>query len=827
MNHRAPNTYYRPYETDEDNLNDDDDLDDTDESDHDEDAVENIRAEKDPRYAIIRAAGPSLNTIEKQNKFSSSAPGAPFDVTTNIRSLADHVYLDPPKATKTSLVSIKSIHRDKRIYPTPYRFQLKLPRVYKDVTKFQLVQMSFPNNASNTDASTLFNSSFTQLLLDERVPARCSSVCISLANCVPASNAVAMVEQGRTNAQGEPLLVALSVPTGSYTDTQIAQHLSQQANSTPPLNIISYEDFKDIFMNTGDILCLFNEPGENYISRTTSRSFGVHTKENIMNSYYHMVNLEVLTEITEQIAFVAYYFPVLKEVIATSRARPFLQTGDTSYDGMVEAVMGPFLGFDYPLYEQLCRLNQDALDVYRQHLTFELRNINKYNWSYDSNSQRFTTVHDQLHMSLQREFSQQYQSTLNQELRLINLDQSFFNSMKTELSNHQSIYKHLERHLSTTIGNYYLMGGYTYKGGETHVCQGGSTMTACDLEADADFNAMFCYRSTFGRIFNNYAGTTFTFSTFTDYHSTLSSYYQTVQGLSSTISSVQGHVHQSYHDYISKKYGHVLPSTMLQHRTYLSKQGVPMTFITNQNVYIPGQRMNGLTPNTTLTPHSMKPPSNTVTPTYNFPENMDCSSICCTVLQSMINGWYSGIPVNTVINSMSYRMGILNMTPGVFNISTTVSQVTSTNNRNLLISINENQGFNNMDITMPENYSVSNETTGQVKLISGKILMEALGNSGVSQTVIQNPAVFENALGKLDKLDISIYYDDNVITPAWLYLPYFLSIQEWDATFQIDEQVGFANQGTGWGNRPSIPIPENPDSTPFIHFTHKNNPNNS
>jgi hypothetical protein len=193
----------------------------------------------------------------------------------------------------------------------------------------------------------------------------------------------------------------------------------------------------------------------------------------------------------------------------------------------------------------------------------------------------------------------------------------------------------------------------------------------------------------------------------------------------------------------------------------------------------------------------------------------------------MINGWYSGVPVNTVINSMSYRMGILNMTPGVFNISTTISQVTSTNNRNLLISINENQGFNNMDITMPENYSMSNETTGQVKLISGKILMEALGNSGVSQTVIQNPAIFENALGKLDKLDISIYYDDDHITPAWLYLPYFLSIQEWDATFQIDEQVGFANQGTGWGNRPSIPIPENPDSTPFIHFTHKNNPNNS
>jgi hypothetical protein len=167
------------------------------------------------------------------------------------------------------------------------------------------------------------------------------------------------------------------------------------------------------------------------------------------------------------------------------------------------------------------------------------------------------------------------------------------------------------------------------------------------------------------------------------------------------------------------------------------------------------------------------------------------------------------------------------MTPGTFNIFSTVSQITSTSNTNFLMSINDAQGFNNMDISMPEDYNLSNETTGQVKLIAGKILMGAIGDTGVSQTVIQNPTVFENTLGRLDKLDIKIYYDDDAITPAWLYLPYFLSIQEWNATFQIDEQVGFANKSTGWGIRPSIPVPADPDSTPYIHFTHKNNPNNS
>jgi hypothetical protein len=110
--------------------------------------------------------------------------------------------------------------------------------------------------------------------------------------------------------------------------------------------------------------------------------------------------------------------------------------------------------------------------------------------------------------------------------------------------------------------------------------------------------------------------------------------------------------------------------------------------------------------------------------------------------------------------------------------------------------------------------------------MSAKILMGALGDTGTSQTVIQNPALFDNGLGKLDKLDIKIYYDDQNITPAWIYQPYYLDILEWNATFQVDEEVGFANRATGWGNKPTIPIPEDPDKMPYLFVTHRSNPNN-
>jgi hypothetical protein len=124
---------------------------------------------------------------------------------------------------------------------------------------------------------------------------------------------------------------------------------------------------------------------------------------------------------------------------------------------------------------------------------------------------------------------------------------------------------------------------------------------------------------------------------------------------------------------------------------------------------------------------------------------------------------------------------------------------------------------------MNENYSVSNETTGQVKLVSAKVLMANIGDTGISQTLIQNPSIFQNTLGKLDKLEFKIYYDDDTLTPAWLYLPFFLSISEWNATVQIDEEVGYVNQHGDWSRKPTVPVPKNPNVTPFIGYTHKSN----
>jgi len=805
--------YYQPYDSGTDPSSNDSGDGSSDESDDDMSSTEDvrIRREQDPRYAILRAPGPNLSTNATQLKYMENAPipGAPWDSSTNISSLKNYTYLQPPKTTKTSLVSFKSINRDRKLYPTPFYFQLKLPRVYKNVTKFQLVQMSFPNSSNSLTQDQLYNSTITQILLDAGIPSTCISTCTSIMNCTPSNTSMGMIEQGRIMASGTPLMTTLSVPSATYESPQLAQELTAQSNNTPPLNIIPYSTFYDTFTNTRDSSVLFNEPGDVFFSATNNIRYGAHTKENIMNTYYTQQHIDALPSITDQVAFIAYYFPVLKEAIATQKAEAFIQcpTG-MAFSDIVTAVMGPFQGLNSDVYYAICSVNQGVLDSYRKTLTFELRNINNYKWSYNAKEQRFMTVHDTLHKSLQKDLSKNYQSQLNNQLALNGLTPQSFTTLKSNLVTYSCIASHLEKNLSSVLGAYHLMSCYKYAGDMYH-----STLHAIDdLDADPDFTTMFHYTSSIGRLYGNYNGTIMHFSSFMDYHSTLSSYYTLVQSTTQQITSIHTAVQTNYHNYVSNKYDSVLPSEMIRTQSYMSNQAVPVSFVTNQALYAPGMLLA-----TDLTNVAAAA----------APSGPDCNTLCCKVLTTLINNWYNRIPVNTIIGTLTYRLGLINMTPNTFNIFSTIAAITSTGNMNYLMSINDEQGFNNMDIVMPENNAITTETTGQVKLMAAKILMGNVGDTGVSQTLIQNPSIFENNLGKLDRVTIKIYNDDNQLTPSWLYLPFTLSISEWDATFQIDEEIGFMEQNKAWSNVPTIPLPDNPNAMPYLGYVPKNGPNNT
>lgn len=888
---RVPGTYYEPYNsdtsvsprTDRSDLSYHSDGSEASDLTNDSGVLSDssdyrIRTTEDPRYMILKSK--SLNISAKElGKNNPRNQYATFDTADNVSTYKDLVYLNPPKQTATSLFCIRSDSRDSKVYPSPMNFKIKLPRVYKNVKKLQLVQIGFPNNSGGVTADSAFTSSFVSFLLKDGVPPCCLSTCVTTTCAALNMNAMGIVEQGRLNASGNPLMVTVGVPDGVYpASVDLGNELTYQANNTPPFNLITYESFRDIFMNTRDISVLFNEPGDCFCSKTNNKRYGAHTKEQIMNTYYTQQHIDSFPEITEQIAFNAYYFPILKELIATQRAQPFLNTDKLTYYSVMNAVMGPFEGLDSDLYYTIGQLNQNTLDIFRRTLTFELRNINKYQWVYNDAKRQFITLHDTLHTSLYNDIQKSFQTITNQELSLQGLHANSFKTLKTEAMQYNCIYKHLETNLSSVIGNYHLASGFRYQGGDSYSTTESSFDCVADLQGDCDFASMFCYKSTMGRIYGNYAGLNMNFSTFLDYHSTLSSYYQIVQSTQQTISAINGSIQDQHHQYVSNKYQTILPQSMIDNRSYMANQSLPVQFITNRRLYVPGQNIisraelaranaakksasnpvSGMVITPTLSTNiALTTLSDAVTGTNvvvgaagadtcnstcncydtakgtpcckycNLEADCHCTDICCGEIDKIITTWYGCIPVNTIIQTAAYRLGVLDIAPTI-NITSTINSILPPFNNNLFMSINDEMGFNNLDVAMPEDYSqTGNETTGQVKLMFAKIMFSGIGRSGESQTLFQNPLTFETPLGKLDHLSFKIYYDDAALTPVWLSSPFPQLVNEWNATINIEEEIGNASRTTGWGPNPTIPIPSNPNATPYLGFTSKDNPNNA
>ena len=762
-----------PYHSDDTDGTDGTDTDDTDGTDDTEDI--RIQREQDPRYAIIRKAEPNINA--QSFKYMENAQGADFEADTKTYKSA--TYLDPPKTTTTTLFCIKSSNRDNFVYPSAFNYQIALPRVYKNVTRFQLVQLSFPYNTDTIKNSITLVSSFYNFAESNGYNPSCISACINVFTYGATSeNSVGILEQGRITSAGSQMITTLKIPEGQFNNNQVASFLNEDANCTPPFNLISYEDFKAAFKVTRDISLLFNEPGDNYKSKLSSATYTHHTKDIIMNMYYSRHDIDKYPTITDTIAYNAYYFPILKELVITELGYHFLTT-ELSREDLQYIVLNNFLGLDSTVYYNICSMNRIQLDEFRKNFTFQYRNINKYNWTFDDKLKRFRCNYETLHTSLKRDINNSLNKFITEELHLHSLTVASFNTLKINHSNNNTVLDHLQSNLSTVFHSYFLESNYQYNG---EYYSTDNVRSFSELHEDDLFTNMFHYTSTFGRQYGTYIGNKMTFTNFLDYHSTLSSYYNIVQSTTNSISTINGNIYDRHHAYISSKYSDVMPSDMIQHKSYTLAQSLPVSFIGNT------LNVAGIGVDET--------------------EQQSCVSTCIGMVTMLLKRYYSCLPVNTVINTLDYKLGIHGDRLYTFENQITFFSAVSTFNYDFFLQINPELPFNNMDISMPENHAISNETTGQTRLMYAKILTSGLGSGETSQTCIQNPIVFTNTLGKLDKLNFKIYLDDESLTPMWLYSPFPSQLDEWSATFQIDEEIGLADRTDGWSNRPTIPINE-------------------
>jgi hypothetical protein len=163
-------SYYRPFTTQIDDPESDGESSISTDSSSSGFSDSTARGLDDPRYAIIRAAGPSFNTDAQQMFYQIGQSqhnmilGSPFnqddvyDPSTNFATPVPFLPFSPANtSTKTTLFSISSTNRDISVYPQSTHFTIKTPRVFKNVTQVQFVQMLFPNFLNSApDPSALF-----------------------------------------------------------------------------------------------------------------------------------------------------------------------------------------------------------------------------------------------------------------------------------------------------------------------------------------------------------------------------------------------------------------------------------------------------------------------------------------------------------------------------------------------------------------------------------------------------------------------------------------------------------------------------------------------
>lgn len=263
-----------------------------------------------------------------------------------------------------NVIILESMNRDFEIYPQPTQCQLMLPREYRSISSFEIVQISF-------------NSAFFYFTPDKY------------------NIKLQIVEQGRLEYEYSlnpttsiQLVLTNTIRPGSYNLPDLLTELMTQLN-TPPLFfdfVNGYNDFAIIFQSTGDYSLNFNYPGDYYYDSVHQTYVANPTRE-LMCSFYFKTRFAVtgtLGGYTTDQMLVAYYYPVLKEYLIDRETSPEEYAPYIS-PTQLQYILYNFEGLLDTTVIGLCNTPpfKAILDVYRIKHTFRYRLINQYVCTYN------------------------------------------------------------------------------------------------------------------------------------------------------------------------------------------------------------------------------------------------------------------------------------------------------------------------------------------------------------------------------------------------------------------------------------------------------------
>jgi hypothetical protein len=400
-------TYYRPFyssDSDEDSALSEDDIDFTPpniprplNAEPEEAGPDFSTFARQLNEPIKLASGPDLETETKQIEYGLN------NITKNIvyGPILDAKDAPPLNITAQAIdnvIILESLNRDFRLYVQPTQCQLMLPREYRAVSSFEIVEIAF-------------NTSFFYFRQDK------SNISIQI------SEQHRLLYDSTLNPTiSTPLIITANIRPGSYSIVDLLTELSIQLN-TPALFydfLNGFTDFYNIFISTGDFSLNFNYPGDYYYDSLQKTYISSPTREIICSYYFEgrYATTSVIGTYTIDQVRVAYYYPVIKEYLLDPRTdvkEYSIYIDTTRYNN----ILYNFTGLnDINVSNSISNLTfRRILDRYRLLHTFRYSLVNAYSLTYNAQNNlvciKSNTLNSSLVSLLQTQYNVILQNTIS------------------------------------------------------------------------------------------------------------------------------------------------------------------------------------------------------------------------------------------------------------------------------------------------------------------------------------------------------------------------------------------------------------------------------
>ena len=394
---------------------------------------------------LTETAGPSLVTEVQQiaygeNRLDSRVSYSAYGMTDLSGQALKTVGADTP-----TVIMLQSRDRDKTVFTQPTNCKLFLPRIYKNISGFSIVQLNL------TSAFYYFRANKYNLEIEIQEEGR------------PVYMADSTATPTLTN---QPLKLKNQIREGSYNITELLEELSTQLNRTPLFYdyINGFSDFLSAFSVNGDYSLNFNEPGDNYYDAVRKIYITNPTRE-IITSFYFQARYALQYNFTIQQVRNAYYYPVMKEVLLDPEENTSsydLTYGDMTVDVVRQYMIFSFTGLDDPIATKVINANIVKLDTYRLYHTFRYSLISKYVCTYSPSNNRVNINTPSLNTSLTNMLTAQYNSYLDQQLITRKITRVEYNSLSTDIITVLSIIQSMYDYMQVNFAKYFAVNYGTY-----------------------------------------------------------------------------------------------------------------------------------------------------------------------------------------------------------------------------------------------------------------------------------------------------------------------------------------------------------------------------